>query len=121
MFIGSPPLKLSAITNEDSDGNAMLKAHAYLAQSHGEVNSHVEYTGGNQNISGFVGNTNDPAGAGTKINNDGIPGASAENIRGGVSFDVAKGEYFEITTGSASAATVLWRSFGPLKKPVDFN
>jgi len=118
MFIGSPPLKLSADTDQDSDGNAMLKAHAYKAQSAGEVGAYVTASGGNQSISGYIGNTSDPAGAGNKVRADGMDPSGAY---GGVSFTVAKGEYFEITTTSANAAIIRWRSFGPLKKPIDYN
>lgn len=116
--VNPPPLKLSVVTTQDSEGNAMLKAHAYLAQSDGEVSAYVRSTGGSQFLNGYIGSTSDPAGAGDLIHPDSI---DPTDMQGGVSFLVDQGKYFELTTDSANAVTIRWRSFGPLKKPVDFN
>lgn len=94
----------------------MLKAHAYLAQSDGEVCAYVTASGGNQILSGYIGSTDDPAGAGDLIQPDGI---DPNGAKGCVSFLVDQGKYFELTTNSANAVTIRWRSFGSLKKPID--
>lgn len=114
--ISSPPRNLSAYENLDSEGNAMVKDHAYLAQSDGFVCATVPervplY------IRGYVGLTNDPVGAGDRV---GYNGYSGTGYGSGVNFLVAKNEYFEITSNEA-VVTIFWKSWGPLKKPIDNN
>jgi hypothetical protein len=106
---------LSAYTNQDSESNAMLKSHAYLAATGGFVAVYVA----NQNgkiLKGYVGATNNPAGAGTLIQKaeDG-EGAQAACFP----FPVAEGEYFEITYDGSNTPVILWKSMGTLSKPVD--
>ena len=104
---------LSAYTANDSEANAMLKSHAYKAATAGSVSAYSEENTGN-NLRGYVGATNDPAGAGTKVQDSesstGTPFVS-------IFFDVAKDEYFEITTGGTP--TIRWRSIGTLSEPID--
>jgi len=107
---------LSAYTNEDSDGNAMLKTHAYLAATDGFVTAYVTVTAGATNIQGFVGSTDNPAGEGTLIRRD--DDSTAGTVHG-ISFLVSKGEYFELTSPATGAITIYWKSFGALSKPVD--
>lgn len=109
---------LSAYTNEDSETNAMLKDHAYLAATDGEVYANAAPSGGGLYLRGYVGGTNDPAGAGDKIQDD---GNAANANHACVSFSVAEGEYFELVTDSTNAVTIYWRSRGTLSKPVDNN
>jgi len=110
------PVTLSAYTNEDSEGNAMLKNHAYLATIAGEVCAIVAASGIDKWLYGYVGTTDDPAGAGIVVQVDFV---SANGDWAGVSFLVAEGEYFEVRTDSTNAVTILWKSFGILSKPVD--
>ena len=111
---------LSAYTNQDSDGNAMLKTHAYKATTDGQVSAYSEVPWGpGREIKGFVGITNDPAGAGTLIQREENNEINFNNQKS-ISFLVAKDEYFEITVYSG-IPTILWKSFGTLSKPVDHN
>lgn len=87
-------------TLNDSESNAMLKAHAYLAQTSGFVNAFNTGTGNNKL---FVHTTNDPAGAGTKV--DEWEGDAAAD-KGGMFTFVANGKYFEVTSGGTP--TILW-------------
>jgi len=105
---------LSAYTDEDSDGNAMLKSHAYLAAIDGKVYAYSECDA-NQNIRVYVGTTNDPAGAGDIIE---YSESSAVDIWCSVSAEVAKGEYFEIISAGTIGA-IRWKSRGTLSKPID--
>lgn len=110
---------LSAYTNEDSEGNAMLKSHAYLAMTDGFVVGNAQLPGA-KDIKGYVGLTDDPAGAGDMI-------GSAATATGGatewktVAMLVSKGEYFEFTTDYTNPIIIRWKSFGTLSKPVDNN
>jgi len=106
---------LSAPTNEDSEGNALLKSHAYLAATDGEVSAFVQMTIASHALRGYVGNTNDPAGAGTKMQEQDMGNTVYHNS---IFLTVAKGEYFEITASSGTP-TILWRSRGTLSKPID--
>jgi len=106
---------MSAYTNEDSESNAMLKSHAYLAATGGSVSVYVA----NQNskiLRGYVGSTDDPAGAGDLIQ-------ISEDAEGSqytcFSFLVAEGEYFEVTYDGTNTPVIRWKSFGTLSKPVD--
>ncbi len=106
----------SAYTNLDSEGNAFLKAHAYKAATDGFVSAFVSLTTVAHAIVGYVGATDDPAGAGTKIQQQTME-TSVDSIKG-VGIWVAKDEYFEITATSG-VPTILWKSKGTLDEPVD--
>jgi len=109
---------LSAYTNQDSESNAMLKSHAYKAATGGQVTAYSDVPAGSgREIKGFVGTTNNPAGAGTLIQREENDGVSYSN-RKSVSFLVAEGEYFEITVYSGTPV-ILWKSFGTLSEPID--
>lgn len=112
-----PPFRLSEYTNEDSDGNAMLKAHAYFAQSAGFVSAYVQLNLAGDFLRGYIGLTDNPAGAGNKIQEQEMGGAVYTNS---ICFVVAKGEYFEITA-TGDEPTIWWKSYGALRKPVDHN
>ncbi len=88
-------------TANDSDSNAMAKAHAYLAQTSGFVSAWVEINT-TATLSGFVDNTADPAGAGTKV---ALATASAREPF--VFFFVPNGLYFELTHASQTV-TIIW-------------
>lgn len=119
LHVEKPMLKMSAYTTEDSDGNAMLKAHAYRAVNAGVVDVFCSLTASAAWIRGYVGLTNDPEGAGTLIHRR-TQDTEGQGYSAGFTLHVAQGEYFEITT-SADTPTILWKSFGVLKKPVDHN
>ena len=118
--VNRAPLKLSAYTNQDSEGNAILKAHAYLAKSAGFISAQCDLAEG-KDLWGFVGLTNDPAGAGIMVGRAEAGPSSGAAVWKNITFLVAKGEYFEITTDDADDPIIYWKSFGVLKKPVDFN
>lgn len=105
----------SAYTNQDSESNAMLKAHAYLAATAGFVSAKSNQTNNAQPLKGYVGLTNDPAGAGTEIQSSADGDSGSEKS---VFFAVAAGEYFEITQ-TTDTPVILWKSIGTLSKPVD--
>jgi len=106
----------SALTLNDSESNAMLKAHAYLAATDGFIHVNTVSTDGKV-LRGYIGATTDPAGAGSLVQvhvNEGS-GLKYESI----SFSVAKDEYFEITYDGTQAPSIFWRSVGTLSSPVD--
>jgi len=91
-------------TANDSESNAMLKGHAYLAQTSGYVNAYVDAGAGNQ-LKGFIGTSSNPAGAGTKVAlNSGSTGDSTN-----ITMFVPNGRYFEVTV-TADTPTILWTS-----------
>lgn len=97
--------KGAAPTANDSDATAMLKAHAYLAQTSGFVNAfHTANSSGQLN--GYVGATTDPAGAGTLVDNQIINAGGSAYPH--VHFFVPNGMYFEITTAAAAALSIVW-------------
>jgi hypothetical protein len=106
---------LSIYSNQDSDGNAMLGNHAYLAQTPGSVSAFAEI-GVSEHLSGYVGSNSNPSGAGTLIQN--TEGYTETDQNQSIFFAVAKGQYFEVTSGGGSP-TILWQSIGTLAKPID--
>lgn len=88
-------------TPNDSESNAMVKAHAYLAQTSGYVTAWTEAQNSNW-LRGYVGITNDPAGAGTNAD-------SSAHATGypSITFFVGKGKYFEVTHDSQTV-TIIW-------------
>ena len=108
-------LAFSAFTTNDSESNVMLKAHAYLAVTDGFVNAIVSLSANSDQLQGFVGSTDDPAGAGSQI---GVQEASKNSQSAGISFPVAAGEFFEITVPTNNP-TIWWKSRGPLSNPID--
>lgn len=81
----------------DSESNAMVKDHAYKAQTAGFASAILSSAGAN--VFGYVGATSDPAGAGTKMVAGGDPSYGEQ---GGQMF-VPKDYYFEFTsTGTLS-------------------
>lgn len=88
--------------NVDSESNAMLKAHAYLAQTSGFVNAFID---NDENaLSGYVGNTNNPAGAGTLIARNTVVGNAANDPF--IFLFVGNGKYFEIV--AVGTPTIIW-------------
>lgn len=107
---------LSAYTANDSESNAMLKDHAYLAATDGFVYASCAPNSAGDHIAGYIDGTTDPAGAGENV---AAAQAHATAQRIGVSFAVASGEYFEITC--AATPSIWWRTIGTLSAPVDNN
>jgi len=119
LHVEKPMTKLSiGYVTGDSDANPMLKSHAYLAVNDGFVAAYVTFTTSNHAIRGYVGLTDDPAGAGNLIQTN-SPGDTG-NAPAGIFFAVAKGEYFEITVTTTVTPTIRWKSLGlTLQRPVD--
>ncbi len=86
----------------DSDAQTMVKAHAYLAQTLGYVTAWSN-TASTSAIKGYVGTTNNPAGAGTQVGENG----SQTSIKSFVSFLVGNGNYFELTH-AAAVVNITW-------------
>ena len=106
---------LSAYTNQDSESNVMLKAHAYQAQSAGWVSAYDLDIEATTDLKIYVGLDDNPAGTGDLIQvigNKGVGGIPAS-----VSAFVAEGEYFEVTIDGP--AVIRWKSMGTLSRPVD--
>jgi len=117
--VKTPPFKMSPYTVEDSDGNALLRAHAYEAVSAGSVHVYCLLGLGDKWIKGYVGVTNNPPGEGNPIQWQ-SQDTEGQGCYVSFSLDVAKGEYFEITT-SADTPVINWKSYCTLKKPIDHN
>jgi len=115
------PFALSAYTNEDSDGNAILKAHAYQAATDGFVFVYSQCDSG-ENVIIYVETTaqyaidSDPTAGGVIVAYS--EGAGLADARCFGNAAVAKGEYFEIVSTGAVGA-IRWKSFGALSKPID--
>ena len=92
-------------TLNDSESNAMLVAHAYLTQTAGFVGVTRFNQSSVVRVSGYVGTTTDPAGAGLLVANDRDDGADDES---GLNFFVAKGKYFEIVHSGGGTSTINW-------------
>lgn len=103
-------------TANDSNGDAMLKSHAYKAQTLGFVSVYATLNASGDRIIGFVWNTSDPAGSGTQIQSS---EASSSNDDVSIYFIVPDGKYFEITVGGANVPTILWIGLGSTDRPVD--
>ncbi len=110
-------IDFSALTTTDSDSNTMIKAHAYLAATDGFVHVKGVSTTDSQTIKGYVGADNNP-----ESNGNQVQGVSS-NIGGAfelsMSFSVAEGEYFEITSTVGGALSIFWRSAITLSAPAD--
>jgi hypothetical protein len=78
----------------------MLKAHAYLAATSGFVTA---FASTDNRMQLYVGATNDPAGAGTLVDESHATNADRINVH---SF-VPKGRYFEVTL-SSETPTIIW-------------
>lgn len=83
----------------DSEANTMLKDHAYLAQTSGFASAW--FTGnGNYIVSGYIGITTDPAGAGILVTL-----SSDSTAKASIYMFVPKGKYFEITSNTTVIIT----------------
>ena len=91
-------------TTEDDDANNMLKAHAYLANQDGHITAYVTNAAGTETITGYIDTDTNPVSGGDIV-------ARAKTATAGeimfISFPVASEKYFEITTGSSNAVTIL--------------
>lgn len=108
---------LGTSTTVDSEANDFVYAHAYSAPTDGYVTAWDE-TGGTIKVDGFVGGTDDPAGAGTNVAANRVATAGHWTF---ITFFVPKGQFWEVTTagGSDGNATIRWQALGALISPVD--
>jgi len=107
---------VQGISNLDSESNAMLPGHAYLAQVDGFVSAEA-YVYLSEYLRGYIHSTNDPAGAGTRV---GRQETTASGFAKWVTiyFAVPAGWYFEITSNGDNVA-IRWQSKGSDSKPID--
>jgi len=117
--VGQPRIRLGVYTNQDDDNNAMLKAHAYRANQDGYVTARMTGVQATDKICGYIGDTNDPVGAGDFIVGNHTYSAVSDPVS--ISFPVAKNKYFEITDESTQLTIIFWHPIGTLIKPTDFN
>ena len=89
-----------AATANDSDPTAMLKAHAYLAATSGFVTA---FASTDNRMQLYVGATNDPAGAGTLVDESHATNTDRINVHA----FVPNGRYFEVTL-SSETPTIIW-------------
>ena len=87
-------------TINDSESNEMLKFHAYKVQTSGFVTARASSTA--NILVGWVGDTNDPAGAGIRVIHSKVAADSPS-----IAFFVPNGKYFEITITTATP-TIVW-------------
>ena len=112
---------LSVYTYNDSESNAMLKAHAYRAVTDGIVSAYSLDSGAYKILTAYVGGSSDPVGAGVIIFSATSSGSGSNNRVGISGVLVAKDEYFEITYSGVDALVIRWKSFGTLEEPIDYN
>ena len=103
-------------TNQDSDNNAMLASHAYLANQDGTVTATVSSTANDQTLRGFVDTDTDPASGGDLL---GANASYGTNKNYSITFPVASGKYFEILTSMGGTLVIRWHPVGTLIKPTD--
>jgi hypothetical protein len=94
-------------SENDSESNAMVKGQAYLAQTSGFVTAWSTVT--ISTLVGWVGATDDPAGAGVRVAQSQPQTIAAEGDPF-VSFFVPNGKYFELTCGTGTV-TIVWTPF----------
>ncbi len=105
-----------AFTNQDDDTNAMLVAHAYLANQDGFVSVVHTANAAADIVVGYVDTDNNPAAGGTVL--AGINARTGGAVESRM-FPVASGKYFEITN-SAGATAIYWQpKSGALVKCTD--
>lgn len=104
-------------SNLDDDSNAMLKDHAYLANQDGFVSAVQASSASDKQLIGYIGTTNDPAGAGDRM--AGVTSYAGSNKPMSILLVVASGFYFEITDESTNATSIYWHPMGTLVKPTD--
>lgn len=97
---------------DDDDSQTMLAAHAYLANQDGKV--YVVYTtgpsGGATSVYCYVDTDANPTSGGTIFAQryDSIYTQVGDKFS--LQFDVASGEYFEITKSNVASISIIWRS-----------
>jgi len=107
----------SAITLLDDEGQALLRNHAYLANTDGWVFWSSTANAGGQGVTAYVDTDATPTTGGHKVSQD--ESAAAGDLLS-VNFLVAAGEYFEIAPAAGITVTDIgWRSFGPLVAVTD--
>lgn len=114
--VGGTSSILSGPVGTDDDGNGLVDGTTYLAKSDGFVNVWVTRTGGGFYLRGYVGDTTNPVGAGTKVAEDSET-SSTGNVH--ICFAVGKGKYFSVRKNTATFVDMLWTPFGGTNKNPD--
>lgn len=116
---------MSAYTNEDSDTNTLLltdpggTAHAYLAATDGFVVAYDSELDSGETIVGWIDTDSNPTSGGFVVASMESGSTDATHT---ITFPVAKGEYFEVTSDStnpSATGVMFWKSLTTLGKPVD--
>ena len=109
---------VQAISNLDSESNAIIKDHAYLAQVDGFVYAEDDLNSvTNISLQGFIDSTNDPAGAGTRVGFQEHTTGSATPSFHSIYFAVPAGWYFEVI--ASGNPIIRWQSKDTDSKPID--
>ena len=98
-------LSFGTLIDVDSEANALVVDHAYLAQQDGIVMAYV-LGAGKTELNGYTHNTNDPAGAGLLMQ---VDESGNFGTRRGITFSVPSGRYFEVTNEGSQATKILWQ------------
>ena len=109
-------VSMSAYSTIDSDGATFLKDHTYLATQAGMVYV-TDDMASLEEMTLYVGLTNDPVGAGLAIITHEMGDAGRK--RRTISVHVAEGEYFELAMPGGNPNNYYWKGFGTLSAPVD--
>lgn len=113
-------VRLGNVTNQDSDNNAMLVAHAYECLQDGMVEVLIEEVNVSVSVIAYDDTDSNPAVGGTIRQRFTTTVYGAVNQWKSFNFTMQKGHYFEITASNANV-TIRWCPFGILKKCIDHN
>lgn len=109
-------VSMSSYTVKDSDNNNILIAQAYLAATDGFVAAYQADHDNLEVLTIYVGNTDDPAGAGDIIQQF---TSASDNRAASLFCAVQEGEFFEVTHSGSTVTVIRWMSLGALSEPVD--
>jgi len=113
--IGTILTAFSSTSVNDSDGSAMLKDHAYLAQTDGFVTVYITLTNNEDRVYLDIDDDDNPAADSIVRLGQEADAATSEKS---VSSIIPNGMYFEVTC-STGTPTINWISIGTETKPAD--
>ena len=116
-YIATQVLEFGDSTVQDDDSATMLKAHAYLANQDGFVV--VQHTiDGAMDVIGYIDTDTNPASGGTVAGRLKTVTYVSPNDVHTMTFPVASGKYFEITSANGTQV-IRWYPIGTLVKCTD--